>query len=152
MSLDGEVYVNKPVEVDEEKMRDIKQNFPLIYAIITKESVAKIDELIKQSPKIIGEQCYGKLPIHIACGFDSDPEVISKLLLAYPHSIKIGDDGGQLPLHFAAKMSTKPDTIAVLLTAYPDSANVGNEWGETPLDYAIQYNIDPDQEYVIELL
>ena len=36
----------------EEKMRDIKQNCsPLIYAIITKESVAKIDELIKKNLK-----------------------------------------------------------------------------------------------------
>jgi len=78
---------------------------------------------------------YGKLPLHLACSYNNNLEVIQALIDAYPGGARTQDYDGNLPLHKAWACGGKNDwkVIQALINAYPKGARIQNKYGNLPL-------------------
>ena len=80
---------------------------------------------------------WGYLPLHFACCSRAAPEVVAKLIIAYPSATRAKDDHeGTLPLHLAAKWGASDEVIMALLTVHPKASAARDMTGKTPIEHA----------------
>jgi hypothetical protein len=80
---------------------------------------------------------WGYLPLHFACCSRAAPEVVAKLIIAYPSATRAKDDHeGTLPLHLAAKWGASDEVIMALLTVHPKASVARDMTGKTPIEHA----------------
>jgi hypothetical protein len=80
---------------------------------------------------------WGYLPLHFACCSRAAPEVVAKLIIAYPSATRAKDDHeGTLPLHLAAKWGASDEVIMALLTVHPKASVARDLTGKTPIEHA----------------
>mmetsp|Transcript_11082 Transcript_11082/g.16707 ORF Transcript_11082/g.16707 Transcript_11082/m.16707 type:complete len:234 (-) Transcript_11082:29-730(-) len=102
------------------------------------------------SDALMGQDCVGRTPLHVACGTGADAEIIRLLVEAYPQACDLQDEDGRLPLHLACDIECvlfegdqterAPPTIDVvraLLSGSWRSVLVEDEDGMSPIEYAI---------------
>ena len=82
---------------------------------------------------------YGYLPVHLACigeSGEAPPEVLMKMVHAFPGSLKVRDKDGRLPVHNAVIMShdRSGDVVKAMLTVWPESLEEKTKDGHTLLD------------------
>lgn len=78
----------------------------------------------------------GNLPLHAACSFSANQDVIQTLLMAYPEAASRPNNAGNLPIHQAAMWQAPVETVEILLSRYPDGATKRNQYGSLPLHMA----------------
>lgn len=78
----------------------------------------------------------GNLPLHAACSFQANRDVIESLLKAYPGGSSQPNNVGNLPIHQAAMWQAPVETVELLLSRYPEGATVRNQYGSLPLHMA----------------
>eukprot|EP00942_MAST-04A_sp_MAST-4A-sp1_P010521 g10521.t1 len=100
-----------------------------------------INHLIKENPKHLSKQQKenGYLPIHYACFYKTDLDVVKRIVEGYEEGLKVKTDGGWIPLHMSA-MQNQHHLLDYLILKYPASINQKDKKGKTALEYAIQYN------------
>lgn len=91
----------------------------------------------------------GNLPLHAACSFQANADVVEALLRAYPGGASQPNSAGNLPIHQAAMWQAPVETVEVLLTKYPEGATVRNQYGSLPLHMAASNQAPPE---VVRLL
>lgn len=91
----------------------------------------------------------GNLPLHAACSFQANQEVIEALLRAYPGGASQPNSAGNLPIHQAAMWQAPVETVELLLSRYPEGATVRNQYGSLPLHMAASNQASPE---VVRLL
>lgn len=115
---------------------------PLHAACLTKDiprSVENVELLLDIYPEAASVPCvYGHIPAHLAAE-SSTPEVLSKVLAAYPQGIHCvcTEDNGNTPL-FKAVAANNEDTIRYICSHYPEAVSVRNSSGLTALHYAAE--------------
>mmetsp|Transcript_5699 Transcript_5699/g.6619 ORF Transcript_5699/g.6619 Transcript_5699/m.6619 type:complete len:625 (-) Transcript_5699:313-2187(-) len=78
----------------------------------------------------------GNLPLHAACSFQANRDVIEALLKAYPDGASQPNNVGNLPLHQAAMWQSPVESVELLLNRYTEGATVRNQYGSLPLHMA----------------
>ena len=99
---------------------------------------------------LMGQDCVGRTPLHVACGTGASAEIICRLVKAYPQACDQHDEDGRLPLHLACdtecvlfegdQAERAPPTIDVvraLLSGSLRSVLVEDEDEMSPIEYAI---------------
>ena len=100
---------------------------------------------------LMGQDCVGRTPLHVACGTGASAEIIRRLVKAYPQACDLQDEDGRLPLHLACdtecvlfegddQIPKAPPTVNVvkaLLSGSLRSVLVEDEDEMSPLEYAI---------------
>eukprot|EP00984_Skeletonema_dohrnii_P025981 scaffold15220_cov64-Skeletonema_dohrnii-CCMP3373.AAC.1 len=99
---------------------------------------------------LMGQDCVGRTPLHVACGTGASAEIIRRLVKAYPQACDLQDEDGRLPLHIACDIECvlfegdlterAPPTIDVvraLLSGSLRSVLVEDEDEMSPIEYAI---------------
>lgn len=93
--------------------------------------------------------CYGDLPLHLACRRVSKitVEVVQWLLECNPFAVAAKNDYGHLPLHLAAaeaasgsKSEATVKIIQLLIKAYPNALWQPDDEGDVPLQCAVSNN------------
>jgi hypothetical protein len=72
---------------------------------------------------------FGWLPIHYACAYGADTEVIKSLAQAYPESKTTVDRKGRTPLHFALGTSNSNSPVVVVLLSSTGAASYADDNG-----------------------
>ena len=102
-----------------------------------------------------GQDCVGRLPLHVACGSRADGLIINRLVKAYPQACDIQDVDGKVPLHFACdtkcvlfeddQTPLAPPTIdivKVLLSGSMQSVLAEDDDEMNPIEYAVVSGLD----------
>jgi ankyrin repeat protein len=72
---------------------------------------------------------FGWLPIHYACAFGADTQVIKSLAEAFPESKTTVDRKGRTPLHFALGTSNSNSSAVVVLLSSMGAASYADDNG-----------------------
>ncbi|KAK1733178.1 ankyrin repeat domain-containing protein [Skeletonema marinoi] len=99
---------------------------------------------------LMGQDCVGRTPLHVACGTGASAEIIRRLVKAYPQACDLQDEDGRLPLHLACdiecvlfegdqteRASPTIDVVRALLSGSLRSVLVEDEDEMSPIEYAI---------------
>jgi|UPI000581B668 ankyrin repeat protein len=86
----------------------------------------------------------GNLPLHGACSFQANADVVESLLKAYPGGASQPNAAGNLPVHQAAMWQAPVETVQLLLSRYPEGATVRNQYGSLPLHMAASNQATPE--------
>ena len=99
-----------------------------------------VQSLIKENSEDLAkpDRENGYLPIHYACFYNTDLEVVKCLVEAHPAGLEHQSHAGWLPLHLAAMMN-QDHMIDYLVQVLPQSLNTADKSGKTALDYALRY-------------
>ena len=87
---------------------------------------------------------YRRTPIHFLVRARPPPDLVERLILLAPDTLKIANNDGQLPLHLAIRWKAAPDVVKMLLEAYPEAIQIQDKYGRLPLHLAIVYKAAPD--------
>jgi len=108
-----------------------------------KEEIGQIvHDLIRLYPG--GAQIFdrdGNLPLHLACKYGQNDNVVKFLLLSYPGGVWVKDKNGRLPLHLICKAGfqsmSSVNIVQSLLTIHPAAIYVKErQYGCTPVHFA----------------
>ena len=110
---------------------------------------------------LVGEDCLGRTPLHVAAGSGVSPSIIKLLTVNYPEACNIQDEDGRTPLLFACDtscelfedegdgMSSQPsrdppslDTVRVLLSGSLDSVILEDVDEMNAVEYALVSDAD----------
>lgn len=110
--------------------------FPLHYACERRPPVEVVQALLQLCPEAVCKRTMpgGALPLHIACTWYSDVDVIDTMLATDRTTCKTLDELGNLPLHSACFSGTSTSVIESLLRAFPKAVLVRNNQGSLPED------------------
>ncbi|OEU22226.1 hypothetical protein FRACYDRAFT_232380 [Fragilariopsis cylindrus CCMP1102] len=97
----------------------------------------------------MGSVRWCQLPLHAAITFQAPFSVITKLVEAYPESIRCADDQDMLPLHYSFRFASEDCIIAYLLEEFPQAIIKKALRDRLPLDMA-QYSSKPERGVIIE--
>ncbi len=87
---------------------------------------------------------FGFIPLHFAALLNTDPEVITALVVSRSN-VNARDKERRTPLHYAAANNTKPEMIMILLQAGASGALLDEE-GKTAFNYAEENKALKDTE------
>lgn len=90
-----------------------------------------------------------QLPLHAAVTFLAPFTVISKLVEAYPKSVRCADDQDMLPLHYAFRFGAEDNILLLLLQKFPQAIGKKAVKDRLPLDLA-QYGPRPEVGRIID--
>jgi hypothetical protein len=97
----------------------------------------------------MGSVRWCQLPLHAAITFQAPFSVITKLVEAYPESIRCADDQDMLPLHYSFRFASEDCVIAYLLEEFPQAIKKKALRDRLPLDMA-QYSSKSERGVIIE--
>lgn len=127
-------------------------------SIGTSSSHREVEDLPrKNASALYHKDCYGDLPLHIACRrlATVTVETVTWLLQSYPYSAAVANDYGHLPLHLAAvaadidfeennfeDLSSSNEMVSCtrkLIEAYPEAVYRVDDEGDIPLQCAFTH-------------
>eukprot|EP01033_Poteriospumella_lacustris_P009264 gene9265-6635_t len=82
----------------------------------------------------------GRLPLHLAAGYNSNVEVVRWLWEQHPEGVRVADKEGRLPLHWAAGYNSNVEVVRWLWEQHPEDVRVADEEGRLPLHWAARDN------------
>ena len=125
----------------------------LLHAAVRYEPPIKIlNEMIKLYPRAVrGEDCLGRMPLHVAAGSGASPYVIKLLTVNFPEACHVQDEDGRTPLHFACDTSCELfeddmytprgppslDTVRILLSGSLEAVTLEDVDEMNAVEYAI---------------
>mmetsp|Transcript_3995 Transcript_3995/g.8997 ORF Transcript_3995/g.8997 Transcript_3995/m.8997 type:complete len:284 (+) Transcript_3995:125-976(+) len=92
----------------------------------------------------------GNLPLHLSVTSGCPPDLLAKLLIANPGSIRLRDPAGNLPLHLSAYHNKGrlwiniSENTTLLYAAYPDAVRELDKGGNLAIHIAFRYRA-PDE-------
>jgi len=122
-----------------------------------------LKKMIQIYPRaLVGEDCLGRTPLHVAAGSGVSPSIIKLLTVNYPEACNIQDEDGRTPLLFACDtscelfedegggdMNSQPsrdppslDTVRVLLSGSLDSVILEDVDEMNAVEYALVSDAD----------
>jgi hypothetical protein len=120
--------------------------------------LAIVETITEAYPEALSEtDCMGRHPIHVACEYAANPEVISYLIKSLPSALKVPDKNGRLPLHSLLenywgrsdpKLTEEEcninllETIKVLLRYSPCAVLAEDVDDMCPIEYALAADLD----------
>mmetsp|Transcript_22022 Transcript_22022/g.25461 ORF Transcript_22022/g.25461 Transcript_22022/m.25461 type:complete len:350 (+) Transcript_22022:260-1309(+) len=101
-------------------------------------SIEVIDELLLQWLEAAQwRDRDGWHPLHLACLVERDPQIIARLLEAYPNAAAMPDTPEHhLPMHLAVLHNASINTLKKIYEAYPDAIKCPTQKGWLPLHLA----------------
>ena len=114
--------------------------------------ISVLKQMIQIYPQaLMGEDCLGRTPLHVAAGSGASPLIIKLLTMNYPQACSIQDEDGRTPLLFACDTSCELfeddeasprdpptlDTVRVLLAGSLDSVTLEDVDEMNAVEYAI---------------
>ncbi|CAB9514183.1 expressed unknown protein [Seminavis robusta] len=147
-ALAGEVFA----DLDSEFKR------PLSQLLSARANLEMIQTVYNMQPDAISKaQGYiNDLPLHDACWFGNDPEVVKFIATEYPEALTIINDSRRLPIHDAIRSSrmsstqhtpdqrTNSETIRFLLDMYPGCMQSRDNDGKSIIESALYHGYDPE--------
>ena len=128
----------------------------LHFAVRLNPPVHILDAMIDAHGDVLkGQDCVGRLPLHVACGSGASSQIINRLVKAYPQACDIQDEDGKLPLHFACdtecvlfeddetpRSPPTIDVVKILLSGSMQSVLVEDEDEMNPIECAVVSGLD----------
>jgi ankyrin repeat protein len=136
----------------------------LLHAVIKYNPPIQVLESMIQahSDAIMGLDCLGRTPLHVACGTGSDSSIIRVLVRAYPEACDVQDVDGRTPLHLACdnecvlfegdQTPRSPPSIGVvraLLSGSLKPVLIVDEM--SPIEYALVSEVDREVVKLLQL-
>lgn len=83
----------------------------------------------------------GVLPLVPALMHGADPDLVARLLNAFPGAVRetTSKDGKELPLSMAIRVNAAPEVVERILNEYPDAARERGQFGYLPLQVALRH-------------
>jgi hypothetical protein len=86
---------------------------------------------VQGSPAVLATALAKQLPV----------EAVAMIILLWPDSVKVQDNGGYTPLHWAIRQLSSVEVLSLLVSHCPDAVKVQDKYGFTPLHWAIEQKL-----------
>lgn len=135
---EAKVWSNRPGFFDGEHESNV---LPIHVAVSLHAPLEVVKAIVDAHPECVKlvESAFKRLPLHVACQFAANKEVIEYLVGEYKAGTMEADVLGRLPLHYLCSNGAPLDVVRILIKTNNSSTLCGDYNGWLPLHVAIHF-------------